>query len=103
MYVETNTSMMEAKVKLESGETVRIRLAPDWYLKNQLRIGDEVEFIGDEVEENGMIMVREVRNLKTNLEIALRTKQGATHWQEKIDRKKTAIPTTAETPGRKKQ
>ena len=102
MYVETNSSMMEAKVKLENGETVRVRLAPDWYLKNQLRIGDEVEFIGDEVEEDGMIMVREVRNLKTNLEIALRTRQGATHWQEKIDRKRETVPTSAEQPGRKK-
>lgn len=103
LYVETNTSMMEAKVKLESGETVRVRLAPDWFLKNQLRVGDEVEFIGDEVEEDGIIMAREVRNLRTNLEIALRTKQGATHWQEKTDRKKAAVPTTDEVPGRKKQ
>ena len=81
---------------------MRVRLAPDWYLKNQLRIGDDVEFIGDEVEEDGMIMAREVRNLRTNLEIALRTKQGATHWQEKVDRKKAAVPTSDEMPGRKK-
>jgi hypothetical protein len=103
LYVETNTSMMEAKVKLENGETVRVRLAPEWYLKNQLRVGDDVEFIGDEVEEDGMIMAREVRNLRTNLEIGLRTKQGTAHWQEKTDRKREAAPTSDEKPGRKKQ
>jgi hypothetical protein len=102
LYVETNTSMMEAKVKLENGETVRVRLAPEWYLRSQLRIGDDVEFIGDEVEEDGIIMAREVRNLRTNLEIGLRTKQGAAHWQEKADRKKDAAPISDEKPGRKK-
>lgn len=102
LYVETNTSMMEAKVMLESGETVRVRLAPEWYLRNQLRIGDDVELIGDEVEEDGMIMAREVRNLRTNLEIGLRTKQGAAQWPDKIDRKREAVPSSEDKPIRKK-
>lgn len=89
LYVadEDATTTMEAMVKTQAGELVRVRLAPEWYLKNRLRIGDTIELRGSAVRDKGemMIMAREMRNLRTNLEIALRNAQGFPDWRGKVE------------------
>jgi hypothetical protein len=84
LYLEEDSGTMEAMVETQSGELVRIRLAPEWYLRNRLRVGDEIEVRGATVKDRGemMIMAREMRNLRTNLEIALRNNQGFPGWCE---------------------
>lgn len=81
------SATMEAKVKAQSGELVRVRLAPEWYLRSRLRVGDEIELRGSEVDDMGemIIMAREMRNLRTNLEIALRNAQGFPDWRGKLE------------------
>lgn len=84
LYLEDDSGTMEAMVQTQSGELARIRLAPEWYLRNRLRVGDEIEVRGATVKDKGemMIMAREMRNLRTNLEIALRNNQGFPGWCE---------------------
>jgi translation initiation factor IF-1 len=82
------SSTMEAMVKAQNGELVRVRLAPEWYLRSRLRVGDEIELRGSEVDDNlgrMTIMAREMRNLRTNLEIALRNAQGFPDWRGKVE------------------
>jgi hypothetical protein len=76
---------MEAKIKEENGELVRVRFAPEWYLKNRIRLGDELEIRGCEVKLDGekMLLVREMRNLRTKQEIALRNREGFPEWRGK--------------------
>jgi hypothetical protein len=83
LYLEKDSRTMEARVKTQSGELMRIRLAPEWYLRNRMRIGDEIEVRGATVKDKGemMIMAREMRNLRTNLEISLRNRQGFPDWR----------------------
>lgn len=80
------SSTMEAMVKTQAGELVRVRLAPEWYLRSRVRVGDELEIRGSTIKETGetMIMAREMRNLRTNLEIALRNPQGFPDWCGKV-------------------
>jgi hypothetical protein len=82
LYLEDDSGTMEAMVQTQSGELVRIRLAPEWYLRKRLRMGDEIEVRGATVKDKGemMIMAREMRNLRTNLETALRNQQGFPDW-----------------------
>ncbi|MGB7056013.1 MAG: hypothetical protein WBE28_11915 [bacterium] len=82
LYLEDDSETMEAVVETQSGELVRVRLAPEWYLRNRLRVGDEIEVRGATVKDKGemMIMAREMRNLTTNLETALRNRQGFPDW-----------------------
>jgi hypothetical protein len=85
LYLENDSGTMEAMVHTQSGELVRIQLAPEWYLRKRLRVGDEIEVRGATVKDKGemMIMAREMRNLRTNLEIALRNNQGFPDWRRK--------------------
>jgi hypothetical protein len=85
LYVDELSSMMEAILREQNGELVRVRLAPEWYLRNQLRVGDELELRGSTaIDNDGMlIMTREMRNMRTNLEIALRNRQGFPDWYGK--------------------
>jgi len=89
LYLEDDdvSATMEAKVKTQNGELVRVRLAPEWYLRSRLRVSDEIELRGSEVDDMGemMIMAREMRNLRTNLEIALRNAQGFPDWRGKVE------------------
>lgn len=82
LYVDEPSAMMEAMVKSENGEIVRVRLAPEWHLQNRLRVGDELELRGSEVKSDGqtMILAREMRNLRTRQEITLRNAQGFPDW-----------------------
>lgn len=86
LYIDETSETMEAMVKAENGELVRVRLAPEWYLRSRVRVGDELEVRGSTVKDKGetMIMAREMRNLRTNLEIALRNAQGFPDWCGKV-------------------
>lgn len=85
LYIDRPSSMMEAKVRLENGELVRVRFAPEWYLRNRLRVGDKLELRGSEVKSDGetMILAREMRNFRTRQEVALRDRQGFPMWSGK--------------------
>jgi hypothetical protein len=86
LYIDETSETMEAMVKAQNGELVRVRLAPEWYLRSRVRVGDELEVRGSTVKDKGetMIMAREMRNLRTNLEIALRNAQGFPDWCGKV-------------------
>lgn len=83
LYLEEDSETMEAMVKTQSGALVRIRLAPEWYLRNRVRVGDGIEVRGATVKDKDemMIMAREMRNLRTNLETSLRNQQGFPDWR----------------------
>lgn len=85
IYIDEKSKMMEAKIKEESGKLVRVRFAPEWYLRNRIRLGDELEIRGCEVKLDGeiMLLVREMRNLRTSEEIALRNREGFPEWRGK--------------------
>lgn len=82
LYIEKETGMMVAHANLDNGEMVQVRFAPEWYLRNQLRVGDELELRGSEVKSDGklMIIAREMRNLRTRNEIQLRNREGFPEW-----------------------
>ena len=86
LYIDETSETMEAMVKAQNGELIRVRLAPEWYLRSRVRVGDELEVRGSTVKDTGetMIMAREMRNLRTNLEIALRNAQGFPDWCGKV-------------------
>ena len=98
---------MEAEVKLENGEIVRVRFAPEWYLRNKFRLGDELELRGSEVRTNGQIMIlaREMRNLRTKTEMTLRNKQGFPEWRRSRmgERGGTSHPYGGKKPGHGKK
>lgn len=89
IYLVSPSLLMEAKVKLENGEIVRVRLAPSWYLQNRIRVGDEIELRGSEIkfDSERMILAREMRNLRTREMIALRDMQGFPMWAGRMQGK----------------
>lgn len=107
LYIYEKCVIMEAEVKLENGETVRVRFAPEWYLRNKFRLGDELELRGSEVRTNGQIMIlaREMRNLRTKTEMTLRNKQGFPEWRRSRmgDRVGTSHPYGGKKPGHGKK
>jgi hypothetical protein len=82
LYIDEPSAMMEAMVESQNGELVRVRLAPEWHLRNRLRVGDELDLRGSAVkDEDAMtIMAREMRNTRTRMEIELRNEQGFPDW-----------------------
>jgi hypothetical protein len=90
LFVDAATGSMEARLRLEDGElkgeTVQVRFAPEWFLRNQLRVGDEIELRGAGSQGGSQtIMAREMRNMRTRLEIALRNGQGFPMWRQDGD------------------
>lgn len=85
LYVDKQSLIMEAQVKTENGENIRVKLAPEWYLQNKLRLGDELELRGSAVKSEGQIMIltQQMRNLRTQQEIMLRNHQGFPSWCSK--------------------
>lgn len=82
LCIEKETNVIVGKAQLENGETVQLRFAPEWYLQNRLRVGDEIELRGSKAYVDGqkMIIVREMRNLRTRNEIQLRNREGFPEW-----------------------
>jgi hypothetical protein len=85
LYMYEDDALMEAKLRLQNEEEVRVRFSPEWFLQNQLRMGDELEIRGSEVKCDGQVMIlaRVMRNQRTHLEIALRNRMGFPIWREK--------------------
>lgn len=85
LYIYKGDALMEARLKFEDGETVRVRFSPEWFLQNQLRLGDELDIRGSEVKCDGqaMILARVMRNMRTQLEISLRNRMGFPIWRDK--------------------
>ncbi len=82
IYIDEHTNIIESRVKDENGAVIRVQLAPVWYLQSRVRLADEVELRGSEVISDGQVifLAREMRVLGTNIEIALRNRQGFPDW-----------------------
>ncbi len=98
LYLTGETHNLEARVRLKENERVRVQLGPEWFLRNRIRVGDEIEVRGSDVDFDGgqMLLVREMRNLRNREELKLRNKQGFPEWageegeqlQERIQKQK---------------
>ena len=82
IYIDKHTSIIESKVRSEDGAVLRVQLAPEWYLQSRVRLADKIELRGSEVVSDGqtIFLAREMRVLRTNIEIALRNRQGFPDW-----------------------
>lgn len=82
LYLTGETLNLEAQVRVKENEKVRIQLGPEWFLRNRVRVGDEIEIRGSDVDFDGgqMLLVREMRNLRNKEELKLRNKQGFPEW-----------------------
>jgi len=105
LYVDENSGIMEAMVKAQNGELMRVRLGPEWFLRSRVRMGDELEVRGSAVKNNGemMIMAREMRNLRMNREIALRNAQGFPDWSERRKHEEQQERRRGEEDGRRRK
>jgi len=82
LYVTEEANKLEARIRVKNNETVRVQLGPEWFLRNRVRVGDEIEVRGSNAEFDGgqMLLVREMRNLRNKEELKLRNKQGFPEW-----------------------
>jgi hypothetical protein len=82
LYLTGETHNLEAQIRVENNERVRVQLGPDWFLRNRVRVGDEIEVRGSDVDFDGgqMLLVREMRNLRNKEELKLRNKEGFPEW-----------------------
>jgi hypothetical protein len=82
LYLTGEALNLEAQVRVKENERVRVQLCPEWFLRNRIRVGDEIEVRGSNVGFDGgqMLLVREMKNLRTKKEIALRDRQGFPEW-----------------------
>jgi len=85
LYVTGESLNLEAQVRVKENERVRIQVGPEWFLRNRVRIGDEIEFRGSHIDFDGgqMLLVREMRNLRNKEEVTLRNRQGFPEWAGK--------------------
>ncbi len=85
LYLAGETNNLEAQLRVKENERVRVRLGPEWFLRNRIRVGDEIEIRGSDVDFDGgqMLLVREMRNLRNKEEVALRNRQGFPEWAGK--------------------
>jgi len=82
LYLTGETNSLEAQVQTGANERVRVQLGPEWFLRNRVRVGDEIEVRGSGADLDGgqMLLVREMRNLRNKEELKLRNKQGFPEW-----------------------
>jgi hypothetical protein len=85
LYLEGKALKFEAWLRIRENERVRVQLAPEWFLRNRIKIGDDIEVRGSEVGFDGgkILLVREMRNLKNKEEVALRNRLGFPEWAGK--------------------
>ncbi len=98
LYVTGDALNLEAQVRIKENERVRVQLGPEWFLRNRVRVGDEIEVRGSDVDFDGgqMLLVREMRNLRNKEELKIRNKEGFPEWagkegeqlQERIQKQK---------------
>jgi hypothetical protein len=84
LYIDKNSLLMEAVIKAEDGRIFRAQIAPERYLENRLRVGDDIEIKGSEVKTQKEIIIlsREIKNLRTQKDIILRNAEGFPDWRE---------------------
>jgi len=84
LYIDQPSAVMEAIVETENGEIFKARIAPEKFLKNRLRVGDDLELKGSEVksQEEILILTREIKNIRTKEDIILRNAEGFPDWHE---------------------
>ena len=82
LYLTGETNNLEAQLRIKENERVRVQLGPEWFLRNRVRVGDEIEIKGSDADFDGgqMLLVREMRNLRNKEELRLRNKQGFPQW-----------------------
>lgn len=82
LYVTGEDNNLEAQVRVKENERVRVQLGPEWFLRNRVRVGDEIEVRGSDVDFDGgqMLLVREMRNLRNKEELKIRNKEGFPQW-----------------------
>jgi hypothetical protein len=85
LYLERKTLKFEAWVRIRENERVRVQLGPEWFLRNRVRVGDEIEVRGSESGFDGgkLLLVREMRNLRNKEEVTLRNRLGFPQWAGK--------------------
>jgi hypothetical protein len=85
LYLTGKALNLEAQVRIRENERVRVQLGPEWFLRNRVRVGDEIEVRGSEVGLDGgkILLVREMRNLKNKEEVTLRNRLGFPEWAGK--------------------
>jgi len=85
LYLTGETLNFEAQVRIRENERVKVQLGPEWFLRNRVRVGDEIEVRGSDVNFDGgqMLLVREMRNLRNKEEVTLRNRQGFPQWAGK--------------------
>jgi hypothetical protein len=85
LYVTGDALSLEAEVRVKKNERVRVQLGPEWFLRNRVRVGDEIEVRGSDADFDGgqMLLVREMRNLRNMEELKLRNRQGFPEWAGK--------------------
>lgn len=84
LYIDEQSLMMEAVIKAQDGKLYRARIAPERFLENRLRVGDDIEIRGSEVkaQKDMIILTREIKNLRTQKDIILRNAEGFPDWRE---------------------
>lgn len=85
LYLTGEALNLEAHLRIRENERVRVQLGPEWFLRNRIRVGDEIEARGSEVGFDGgkILLVREMRNLKNKEEVTLRNRLGFPEWAGK--------------------
>jgi hypothetical protein len=85
LYLTGEALNLEAQVRIRENERVRVKLGPEWFLRNRVRVGDEIEARGSEVGIDGgkIVLIREMRNLKNKEEVTLRNRLGFPEWAGK--------------------
>ena len=85
LYVTGEALYLEAQVRVKENERVRVQLGPEWFLRNRVRVGDEIEVRGSDADFDGgrMLLVREMKNLRNKEELKLRNRQGFPQWAGK--------------------
>ncbi len=85
LYLTGETHNLEAQLRVKENERVRVQLGPEWFLGNRVRLGDEIEIRGSDVDFDGgqMLLVREMRNLRNKEELKLRNREGFPEWAGK--------------------
>jgi hypothetical protein len=85
LYLTGEALNLEAHVRIRENERVRVQLGPEWFLRNRVRVGNEIEVRGSETGFDGgkILLVREMRNLKNKEEVTLRNRLGFPEWAGK--------------------
>ncbi len=74
--------LVEAVIRTPDKKEISVMLGPSWYMEGSIKIGDPIEVIGSFVKtDKGEVMIcREFKNERLNLQLQLRNKEGSPLW-----------------------